>query len=253
MIVSHFDVARFSDGPNRLYRLLITNLASKRYYFRLTWRTRTDSFRPFDENWWTVREKNPYDPSPVIPIQKQAWDTYVDKYLLELHPLLNVSVTLSPHSKTVTHRAIGYLDLSLPMTLDEDTFTKLIPQSDKPVPVLLHASSVSRQLLAYPEESGERLPTAIPLSTGQALNEIMPQQAIRISPQMILAPPTEGAPTEAPAEGQKRDYAAMLEDPTSASALVAYLGVAGQSPEAVEALNTLLQRGGHPVRLQSDG
>ena len=257
MIVSQFDVENFNDEPDRLYRVHITNLGSKTHLFRLTWRTRPGYETPFEEHWYTSRRNNPYDVSPVVALEPHGKWTYIDKNLLELPPNLTVSVTLSSHTRTAIQRVYGYLDLTLPVVFDA-TWTKLVPQSDQPVPVLLHASSVSQQSL-HPYESGARLPTAIPLSTGQALNEIVPDQPINLGPIVNLIAQI-GRPPEVPAEEEtveasaeaRRDYAAMLEDPRSVSALVAYLGMASQSREGVAAVNTLLKRSGHPVRLQRD-
>ena len=227
----------------------MTNLASERIYFRLTYHPDFPTFAtpPFDQHWWTIR-KNDADRDPYKPfttIQHYGPKTFIDDSLLAINPHQTATVTLLPRGRDHADQVFGYLDVSIPMTWT--TTGALAPQSDQPVPVLLTALSMSHQTWPeYPEVT--ELAASIPLSTGQSLNEIMPQQTIEIA--LGLFDEAEGAPSDDPAEGQQRDYAAMFEDPQSASTLVTFLGLAGQSREGVEALNRLLQRGGHTVRLR---
>ena len=71
MIVSQFDVERFTDGPSRLYQVLITNLANKTYLFRLTWQTRPMSEWPFEQQWFTSRRNN-WPNDPVVSLERHT-------------------------------------------------------------------------------------------------------------------------------------------------------------------------------------
>jgi hypothetical protein len=136
-------------------------------------------------------------------------------------------------------RTSGYVDLSIPLLLEQG---KLQPQGDKPVPVLVHAFS---------ERGSEQ--GSIALSSGQAQNEIMPDQGIKMV-FTSLSDTSEADDAElngASSEMRRRDDAAFFESRLLASSVVAYLGQAAQTRESITALNDLLQNAGHKIRVSA--
>jgi hypothetical protein len=254
MIVSQFVIGNNPHhGFATHHRVLLTNLATKAYFFRLTLHSRTWQFD--QKVAYSVERPNWF---MLDLVQPAGAHKYRGRYTFVARPRETVIIQLRPfdvpafQAAQESMQAPGHVELTIPETwagVGEST----APQGDEPVKVLLHAFQLDWALT-----SGYRDAAPVTLSTGKAENEIMPDQpkplVVPVSlaaVQAELTPTIAAAGDESPEMQRREDIAAFVEDPRSVVAILAFLGRVGEDRQSVEALNALLREAGHAVRLRA--
>jgi hypothetical protein len=250
MIVSQFTIGNSQyHGFGTHHRVLLTNLGTKPYYFRLALRSRY--FQLDRSVAYSVERSSSFMLDIVQPSGPNA---YRGRYIFSVIPQETVRIQLRPFDVASwaapqhTMEALGHVELTIP-EVATGFGGSVAPQGDDPVPVLLHAFQVDWSI-----QTGYRDASGVAISTGKAENEIVPDRPKTLVIGKALEEIVESIGTgaggaEAAAREQREDVAAFIDDPRSIGTVMAFLARVGEDRENLDALNALLREAGHALRV----
>lgn len=160
---------------------------------------------------------------------------------------IRIDVDISSSWKAEDLKSLsGYAELGIPL-IDRGVGS-LEPQGDEPVPVLVHAS----RNLGGSKWSDIRSPMT--LASGQALNEIMPEQPQGWDLPSWTAVADIGEHTAEIDESllPASDTTVFIEAPESLRKVLSYVAYLGKSTSNIDRFNEMLREAGHDLRLTSD-
>ncbi len=258
MLISSFDISSESSGSTALrstyssYWLELTNLSGQDITFEFAAHVTRYSSLPYGQ---------PTDPNVQLAELKNYvggalagdyWTWYAGGWALEGgHPVLRLTVPvpakssqpvrLSAFSVDRFPRAEGYVELTVPVIRSATAPFKWVPQSDRPVPVLLYPATEERATQGGGEISSARQP--LPLASGQPYHEIVPNTELRVRriPIRDILVRNPGFVGSAAGVGSP--------DEDDARSLVDLLTSLGDDDRA--ALNELLQIMASPLRIEN--
>ena len=242
MIVSHFQI-RNSPTFNRqtYYELLITNLEKDAYSFRLHFTTGVWQFH--QRSYLSVNQPSS---SSIIGLQPMGGDRYRSKNELGLSAGETARVRLYPFNVPAFEQstdfidAFGHVELTIPLVWSWGGGEKT-SQGNAPVRVLLHAYTID-----WIPGSGYDDPAPVTLSSGQAENEIKPDQEGQ-----FVAGAFSHAELMSFLESSGDEIRGFVEDERLPLAGLLYLLDAGRArPERIALINRLLADVELPYRIE---
>ncbi len=257
MLVSSFDISSVNYGSSAMratysaYWLELTNLSDRTISFEVAAHvTRYSSYpygQPTDPNVQLAELKNFV--GGAVAGDYYTW--YAGGWALESgHPVLRLTVPVPANSSQPVRlsafsvnrfpRAEGYVELTVPVIRSEKPPFNWIPQSDRPVPVLLYPATEESATQGGSAISSVRQP--LPLVSGQPYNEIPPNTELRVRRfpirDLLVRDPAFVAKAAGAGPADEDDVRSVVDLLTSLDA------------DDRAALNELLQKMESPIRVE---
>ncbi len=256
MLVSSFGISSFSTGSmaqrseSSRYWLELTNLSDRSISFEFAAHVTRYSSMPYGQPTDLLVQLAELKKFVGGALAGDYHTWYAGDWALESgHPVLRLTVPvpakssqpvrLSASSVDRYPQAEGYVELTVPVIRSATPPFEWIPQSDRPVPVLLYPSTEERAAQGGSVIASARQP--LPLVTGQAYHEIPPNTSLKIRAiplhDILVRKPAFLAATAGPP------------DEDAARSLIEMLTALGDNDRA--ALNELLKTMQSPIRVEN--